>query len=90
MLGVVPNVGHLFDLAMKAEQFRSGPGATSWILVCERARSVTPRTLDVFREKVHVSYFFEGREDMSWCTMQDAQSHTNCAHPHTHFFAEEL
>ena len=69
---------------MKAEQFRSGPGATAWILVCERARSVTSRALDVSRDKVHVSCFCEGREDMSWCSKQDGQLHTHRAHPHTH------
>ena len=81
---MVPNVVHLVGMAMKAEQFRSGPGAIARILVCERARSVTPRALDVSRDKVHVSLFNEGREDMSWCSKRDAQSHTNCLHPHTH------
>ena len=51
---------------MKAEQFDCGPGAIARILVCERARSVTPRALDVSRDKVHVSWFNEGREDMSY------------------------
>ena len=45
--GVVPNAGHLFDMAMKAEQFRSGPRAIAWILNCERAHSMTPCALDV-------------------------------------------
>ena len=31
-----------------------------------------------------MSCFYEGREDMSWCSKQDAQSHTHRAHPHTH------
>ena len=35
--GVVPDAVHLVDMAMKAEQFGSGPGAIAWILVCERA-----------------------------------------------------
>ena len=34
-------------MAMKAEQFRSGPGGIAWILVCERAHGVTPCALDV-------------------------------------------
>ena len=55
--GVLPHVVHLVDLALKAEQFRSGPGAIAWIFVCERARSVTPRALDVSRDKCHVSCF---------------------------------
>ena len=66
---------------MKAEQFRCGPGAIAWILVCERARSVTPRAWDVSRDKVHVSWFNEGREDVSWCSTQDSQSHTHRLHP---------
>ena len=32
----------------------------AWILVCERACSVTPRAWDVSRDKVHVSWFNEG------------------------------
>ena len=26
---------------------------------------------------------------MSWHSEQDAQSHTRCAHPHTHFLADK-
>ena len=51
----VPHVRHLVDVAMKA-----GPGATAWILVCERACSVTSRALDVSRDKVHMSCFTKG------------------------------
>ena len=53
-------------------------------LVCERTRSVTPRALVVSRDKVHVSCFDEGRQDMSWCSKQDARSHTHRLLPHTH------
>ena len=27
---------------------------------------------------------------MSWCSKQDSQSHTSCAHPHTHFLADKI
>ena len=62
--GVVPNAEHLVDMAMKAEQFRSGPRAIAWILVCERAHSVTPCALDVMflrRERGHVLVQQAGR-----------------------------
>ena len=86
---MVPNVEHLVDVAMKAEQLHSGPGATAWILVCERACGVTSRALDVSREQVHVSCVCEGREDMSWCSKQDVQSHTHRAYPHAHSVEEK-
>ena len=71
-------------MAVNAEQLRSGPGATAWILACERACCVTSRALDVFRDKVLVSCVCEGSEDVSGCRKQDAQSHTHRAHPHAH------
>ena len=71
-------------MAVKAARLHSGPGATAWILVCERACSVTFRAWDASRDKGHMSFFCEGREDRSWCSKQDAQSHTHRAHPHTY------
>ena len=35
-----------------------------------------------------VTFFEEGKADRSWCSKQDAQSHTNCAHPYTHVLAD--
>ena len=49
----MPNVRHFVRLAWKAEQFQSSPSeATVWVLVCERACSVTSRALDVSRDMV--------------------------------------
>ena len=36
-----------------------------------------------------MTWFDEGSEDKSWCSKKDAQSHTHCSHPHTHFLAEK-
>ena len=33
--------------------------------------------------------FDEGREDMSWCSKQDVQSHTHRAYPHAHSLEEK-
>ena len=56
----VPNVRHYVRLAVKAEPFQSSPsGATVWILVCERACSVTSRALDVSRDKVFGVMFLQ-------------------------------
>ena len=85
----VPNGRHLVRMAVKGEQLCSVPGAIAWIHVSERACSVTSRALDVSRDKVLVACFYEGREDMSWYSEQDAQSHTHCVHPHTHFLADK-
>ena len=51
---------HLVHMAVKAERLHSGPGATAWILVRNRARSVTFRAWDASRDKVLVSWFNEG------------------------------
>ena len=80
---------HLVHMAVKAERLHSGPGATAWTLVCERACSVTPRAWNVSPDKVHVS-FLRRREDMSRCSKQDAQSHTHRAHRHAHSVKTKL
>ena len=89
--GTVPNLRHLVHMAVIAELFQSNPsGATIGTLVCERACSMTSRAWDVSRDKVLVSCFYKGREDMSWHSEQDAQPHIHCAHPPTHFLADHM
>ena len=72
-------------MAVKAEQVCSGPVAITWMHVSERACCVTSRALDVSRDKVLVSCFYERKEDKSWFSKRDSQSHKICAHLHTHF-----
>ena len=49
----MPNVRHLVHMAVKAEHVHSGPsGATVRLSVCQRACSMTSRTLDVSRYNV--------------------------------------
>ena len=81
---------HWVGIAVKAEKVHSGPsGAAVWILVRERACSGTSRALDVYRDKVQVTWFDEGSKDKSWCSKKDAQSHTHCAHPHKQVHADK-
>ena len=74
-------------MAEKTGQFLSH--TIAGIRVDRRPCGVTSRALEVYRDKVLVSWLYERREDKSWYSQPDSQSHTHWAHPHTHFHADK-
>ena len=80
-------------MAVKAEQCVKAVQVkfTVWMSVCQRACSVTSRALDIPRDKVFgVMFSRRGEGTCLGTANRTAQSHTRCAHPHTHFFADKI
>ena len=74
---------HLVHMAVEVEHLHSGPGAIAWILVCERAHSVTPFALDVSPNKINISFLRRERGHVLVQQAGRAVAHTSRASSHS-------